>query len=197
MPRFIEAMEVDGLVWRWEIAYITPEKRGQQLEPRVNTRWKPIAVFRRKDAPPGKSGLGGRPLKGQYRNDVYYAPPDEKDKEAHEWSQSIGGWRAVLEDWTDPGQVVCDPFYGAGSTLIAARQLGRKVIGADIDAGHVETSRKRLAALAAAREAKGWKEWGDRTIDRIRTAPAAERPAIRSAAERLKRAVEDRTGEPR
>jgi hypothetical protein len=37
----------------------------------------------------------------------------------------------ILEDYSRPGDVVCDPCCGAGTTLIAGLRLGRMVLGAD------------------------------------------------------------------
>ena len=140
LPKVMAELNHYLMEWQWCITYATPQKRGEHVKPRVRASWKPILVYRRR-VPLSK------PFKGRFRSDLITAPPDTGDKAAHEWGQSVGGWRAVLDEWTDPGQTVCDPFCGAGSTLIAARQLGRQVIGSDIDAGHVETTRKRLAAL--------------------------------------------------
>jgi site-specific DNA-methyltransferase (adenine-specific) len=53
--------------------------------------------------------------------------------------------RALVELTTQPGQVVLDPFCGSGSTLVAARNAGRRYIGFDLDASFVRTAEQRLA----------------------------------------------------
>lgn len=41
--------------------------------------------------------------------------------------------RAVVRDYSRPGDVVCDPFAGGGTTLLAARAEGRHALGAELD----------------------------------------------------------------
>lgn len=46
--------------------------------------------------------------------------------------------------WSNPGDLVIDPFAGSGTTIVAARDLGRKSIGVEISAKYCEIIAKRL-----------------------------------------------------
>lgn len=53
----------------------------------------------------------------------------------------------IVEDYTRPSDLVCDPCAGGGTTLLAAKLLGRRYVGSDIAAEHVEIARERLRDL--------------------------------------------------
>ena len=52
--------------------------------------------------------------------------------------------RALVRDYSLPGDLVCDPCAGAGTTLLAAITEGRRAIGAECDPATFELAVKRL-----------------------------------------------------
>lgn len=63
---------------------------------------------------------------------------------------AVGGkplWlmRAIVGDYSRSGDLVADPCMGAGTTLVAAVELGRRAIGCEPDPGRFTMAAKRLA----------------------------------------------------
>jgi DNA modification methylase len=51
----------------------------------------------------------------------------------------------LIEQSSEPGELVLDPFCGSGSTGVAARALGRQFVGIESDPKWVEVARARVA----------------------------------------------------
>jgi DNA modification methylase len=64
----------------------------------------------------------------------------------HPTQKPTGIFTPLLEAFTKPGDVVLDPFAGSGSTLVAARDMGRRFVGIELDEMHHRTASTRLAS---------------------------------------------------
>ena len=51
----------------------------------------------------------------------------------------------IIENYTNPGATILDPFMGSGTTGVAAVQLGRKFIGIEIDPNYYAIAERRIA----------------------------------------------------
>jgi site-specific DNA-methyltransferase (adenine-specific) len=75
-----------------------------------------------------------------------YATGNEKNGHPAPYPSLLA--RDHILSWSNPGDVVLDPFSGSGTTAKMARETGRRFIGIEVNPEYVEISRKRLAQQA-------------------------------------------------
>jgi len=75
---------------------------------------------------------------------VYYEGRDIRDKEVHPAVMPLNVAKRVIELFTHRGELVLDPFAGVGTSLLAARDLGRNAVGFDINEKYCKLSGERL-----------------------------------------------------
>lgn len=63
----------------------------------------------------------------------------------HPCPRKLAHVKWLIDKWSAPGDLILDPFVGSGTTLRAAKDLGRPAIGIEIEERHCETAAKRLA----------------------------------------------------
>jgi site-specific DNA-methyltransferase (adenine-specific) len=62
----------------------------------------------------------------------------------HPTQKPLAALTPLIEAFSRPGDTVLDPFTGSGSTLLAAKKLGRSYIGVELDARYHAIARRRL-----------------------------------------------------
>jgi hypothetical protein len=140
LPRVFQAL-IAHLDYHWTMAYLTPGGQSVQIFPRkVNTFWKPIILCR--------NGEGTSP---EWFGDVAKSDVNDNDKRFHQWGQSESGMADLVGRLTRAGDVVLDPFMGAGTTGVAALAMGRSFVGCDLDAENIEATRGRLERVVIKR----------------------------------------------
>lgn len=68
-----------------------------------------------------------------------------KEKRVHPTQKPLPLMKWIIEKYSQPNQVICDSFFGSGSTLIAAKQLGRKYVGVETSEAYCKIAVQRLA----------------------------------------------------
>lgn len=131
------------LTYRWTLAYMTPGGQAvQQWQAKVNTTWKPVLLF-------------GQAM--EWFGDVSVSKTNDNDKRFHGWGQSESGIADLVNRLTQPGQLICDPFLGGGTTAVVALALGRKFVGCDVEEKCVNDTRMRIEAALC--RSKGRTYW--------------------------------------
>ena len=84
---------------------------------------------------------------GQDERNVPHKNRPAAQRNQHPCVKALSLMRYLITMITPPGGIVLDPFCGSGSTLVAARQLGFKAIGVEIDASYSEIAKRRIEAV--------------------------------------------------
>lgn len=167
--------------------------KDPEAEPRFNQLYEPLAAStiatwgtKKQRAVTNESGRRLRSSKtreetpGTPMGDVWeisIVAPVAKERTGYPTQKPealLGRW---IEALSDPGDLILDPYVGSGTTMIAALNRGRRVIGIDLGETAHEVTRARLSAAGYA-----WQE--QEVVARLRRTPtdSARKDEIASSA---------------
>ena len=78
-----------------------------------------------------------------------YQPPKGK---SHPTEKPVELMEYLIRTYTNPGDLVVDPFCGTGAVAVACKITDRKFIGGDINPEYIATARSRLDDISSLRQ---------------------------------------------
>jgi site-specific DNA-methyltransferase (adenine-specific) len=121
------------------------EWRGLHLTPPVESGHRRIRAGRRANGTPHTGEVAASQYDSTERitRSVIFARSDPR--RVHPTQKPVGIIRPLVEDSCPLGGLVLDPFVGSGTSLLAAREVGRRAIGIEINEGYCAAAVERLA----------------------------------------------------
>ena len=132
LPEVIQRLS-EHLDYYWCMSMYMPG--GTQIVNSTNMmcRWKPILLFQN-----GRKCIRHTAIEDYFVN-------DKSNKDGHDWQQGETGIAYLIEKFTNLGDLIVEPFCGAGTTLKVAKALNRNCIGAEIDEQTYNIAKARLS----------------------------------------------------
>jgi DNA modification methylase len=150
IDRWREALNAAGARWRRAALWVKPDGQPQLTGDRPAQCFEAIACAWAGD---GRSRWNGGGRSGIYEHATnnfgrLYGPGERP----HPTVKPLALMEALIRDFTDPGDLVVDPFAGSGTTGVAAKRLGRRFIGWERDPKYHAIAEKRIEGAKEQRQ---------------------------------------------
>lgn len=136
--------------WDWSAVWTKPASFTVRMgNSPVVPHWEPILLY----------GIHAIGASSKGRSDVFSCQPvpavglEARGRESwrdaahkgHPTPKPVELFRLLIETFGQAGGVILDPFMGSGTTLRAAKDLGRKAVGIEVEERYCEIAAKRCA----------------------------------------------------
>ncbi len=131
-------IQAAGAKWDTTLAWVKPD-----ASPRFNGQG---AARGFENAVTAWCGKGYRSWNGGGKRGVYTHLVNHGRQGEHPTEKPVPLMAEIIADFTKPGQLICDPFCGSGSTGVAAVRHGRRFIGIEQSQRWFDLSCRRIEA---------------------------------------------------
>ncbi len=131
------ALEAGGAAYKRTCLWVKPDGKPQYSGDRPGIGYESIVACHA----PGRSTWNGGGSHG-----VFIVNKGGDPRTGHQTQKPLALMARLLRLFSDPGELVLDPFTGSGSTGVAAIRLGRRFLGWELNPAYAEIARKRMAA---------------------------------------------------
>lgn len=135
------ALESGGLRHIRIGAWVSPACTPQFTGDRPGTGWEACEIAHGEGR--CKWNGGGSPAVWVVNRPINGGP--ERAEAAHPTPKPSALLDVIVQQFTDPGDLILDPFGGSGTTAVAAKRLGRRCILIEKEEKYCEVAAKRLA----------------------------------------------------
>jgi len=87
-----------------------------------------------------RKGARGRWAGGRSQSTLWTIPAREDDGQGHGTQKPIECMKRPIENNSQPGDFIYEPFSGSGTTIIAGEQLNRSVLAIELDPAYVDVA---------------------------------------------------------
>lgn len=130
-PEVLQLCAEGGMTYGWTFALTLPGSGSRIMGRHMIQAWKPVIAF----------STGTWPS-GEWADDLLVSP--ERTKVEYEWQQNVAPAKRLIERFSAPDGLVVDPFLGVGSFGVAAKELGRRFVGVELDAKRFKQAQEKV-----------------------------------------------------